>query len=727
MTENRAPWYQTTHRWGQTNITELDPPRYDIDWWRAYWQRTQVQGVIINAGGIVAYYPSRYREQYRARFLEERDLFGELLQVAHEDGLTVLARMDSNRATLQTLHEHPEWFTRSGEGEPYQAADRFITCINSTYYSQFLPDVLREIIVNYRPDGFTDNSWSGLGRDQICYCRNCERKFFDDIGEDLPTAVDWRDPIYRRWVRWSYDCRLQVWDRNNGVTQAVGGHDCLWLGMNSGDLAHQSQRLRDMKAICERSEIVMVDYQTRGPGTPFYHNGNAGKLIHGLLGWEKLAPESMAQYQGRIPTFRLAAKPAAEVQLWMTEGIAGGLQPWWHFISAYHEDRRQYLTPEPLLRWHARNDQYLHNRTPVATVGVLWSQENLDFYGREAGHERVMLPYEGITRALIRARIPYLPLHIDHVGRDGANFTTLILPNLAAISDTQVQTLRDFVAQGGNLIATGESTLYDEWGARRADFALADLFGANTLDEQEGEPATESSSWESYANHSYLRLTPALGAQVDGPHSDDEPPIDSERHAVLGGFAETDILPFGGQLLVVDPAWDAQVPLSWIPPFPIYPPEFAWMAQTESTNPALILRNTEEGGRVAYLPADLDRCFAHYHLPDHGDLLANIVRWASFNTIGLEVEGDGLIDCHLYLQPGRLILHLVNLAGSDSVPLEAHLPVGPLVITLRLPDDVSGRQATLLVAEHAIETTIQDGWVRCEVPRVRDHEVVVIG
>ncbi len=52
-------WYHTTFRWGQTNITEIDPARYDIDWWREHWRRTQVQGVIINAGGIVFYYPSQ--------------------------------------------------------------------------------------------------------------------------------------------------------------------------------------------------------------------------------------------------------------------------------------------------------------------------------------------------------------------------------------------------------------------------------------------------------------------------------------------------------------------------------------------------------------------------------------------------------------------------------------------------------------------------------------------
>jgi hypothetical protein len=59
-TSQTLPWYRRAYLWGQTNITEKDPIRYDIPWWRAQWKRTQVHAVIINAGGIVAYYPSRY-------------------------------------------------------------------------------------------------------------------------------------------------------------------------------------------------------------------------------------------------------------------------------------------------------------------------------------------------------------------------------------------------------------------------------------------------------------------------------------------------------------------------------------------------------------------------------------------------------------------------------------------------------------------------------------------
>ncbi|HOK46059.1 MAG TPA: Tat pathway signal protein, partial [Bryobacteraceae bacterium] len=94
-----TPWYRRCYRWGQTNITERDPTRYDIAWWREYWKRTRVQGVIINAGGIVAYYPSKFPLHYRAQFLGGRDLYGELVKAAHDDGLAVLARMDSNRAS----------------------------------------------------------------------------------------------------------------------------------------------------------------------------------------------------------------------------------------------------------------------------------------------------------------------------------------------------------------------------------------------------------------------------------------------------------------------------------------------------------------------------------------------------------------------------------------------------------------------------------------------------
>ena len=82
------------------------------------------------------------------------------------------------------------------------------------------------------------------------------------------------------------------------------------------------------------------------------------------------------------------------------------------------------------------------------------------------------------------------------------------------------------------------------------------------------------------------------------------------------------------------------------------------------------------------------------YLPDHANLLANLVRWTASDNIPLSVQGPGLIDCHLYQQQGRLILHLVNLTSSGTwrSPIDELIPIGPLKVKVKLPIAVSGER-----------------------------------
>ncbi len=498
--------------------------------------------------------------------------------------------------------------------------------------------------------------------------------------------------------------------------------------MNSGDLVAQSTRLRDYKALCERTEIIMLDSQARTASGGFQSNAEMGKLIHGLLGWERLIPESMAMYQAGRPTFRVASKPAPEARMWALAGFAGTIQPWWHHIGAYHDDRRQYRTAEPLFRWHESNEQYLINRRPVASVGIVWTQQNVDFYGRDSAEERVVLPRLGVREALVRARIASLPVHADHVDRDRNNLATLILPNVGALSDAQCAAIRRFVEGGGGLVASGETSCYDEWGEPRAEPGLAELFGVEATSVHHGSSRPADPSWETWGQHSYLRLAPERRPDSYGPGLADEPPGLDARHPVLAGFEHTDLLPFGGRLEVVRARSATSAPLTFVPPFPIYPPETAWMRQPTSALPALVLNEPANGGRVAYLAADVDRCFGRDYFPDHAVLLANLVRWTARDRIPLQVEGPGLIDCHPYKQAGRYILHLVNLTnpGTWRPPLHELVPVGPMRVRVLLDDDVVGCRAQLLVANCAAALSLEGGWAHVEVPTILDHEVVVI-
>src|SRR5262249_18741389 len=155
-----------------------------------------------------------------------------------------------------------------------------------------------EIATTYHPEGFTDNNWSGLGRDSICYCKYCRQRFKDKTGLDIPVAKSWDDPAYRKWIRWNYDRRLEIWDMNNRVTRETGGPTCIWSGMNGGSVTGQSRVFRDFREICKRADILMLDDQARSDASGFQHNAEMGKMVHGMLGWDKLIPESMAMYQG---------------------------------------------------------------------------------------------------------------------------------------------------------------------------------------------------------------------------------------------------------------------------------------------------------------------------------------------------------------------------------------------------------------------------------------------
>jgi hypothetical protein len=720
--ESATPWFRRITRWGQINITENNAGNMDIAWWRKYWKRTETQGIILNAGGIVAYYPTKVPHHRRALFLGDNDLFGDMSRAAHEDGLVVFARMDSGRANDEFYNAHPDWFCMDASGNPFKTDKLNMACVNGPYFREHIPAILSEIATAYKPEGFTDNMWHGLGRNSICYCENCKKSFRDKTGKEIPRVKNWEDPVYRDWIEWNYKLRLEIWDLYNLTSKSAGGPNCTWSGMNSGTVI-SSGSFRDLKGICDRADIIMLDHQSRSDSAGFQQNAEAGKYIHSLAGWDKIAPESMAMYGPRI-----SSKPAAEAQMWMLEGIAGGIAPWWHHVSGYHEDRRMYHTAEPVLKWQKANEEFLYNRTPVATVGVVWSQENTDFFGRDDTSTKVELPWRGIVQTLVRARIPYIPVHADHIDREAGNLSLLILPNFGLMTDEQVASVRRFVKKGGGLIATGESSLYTKFGDPRPDYALGDLFGAHLL--KQGKQVSSSAPTRAAFRslNTYLRLAPELRRNVDGPHINSEPMVTGERHPVLTGFEETDIIPYGGVLeaLRTDPG--SQVLATFVPESPTMPPEDAWMRIPKTDVQGLIINITADGSRVTFIPADIDRQYASGNHPDHGNLLANIIRWTSKDNIPLLVEGAGMVDCNIYKQPGRIILHICNLisAGTWRQPIDEFIPIGPISVRIKLTEGVQGKNLNFLVSGQKTSAIVMNGWSQFKINSILNHEVIVI-
>ena len=204
-----------------------------------------------------------------------------------------------------------------------------------------------------------------------------------------------------------------------------------------------------------------------------------------------------------------------EVRLWVLDGIANGLRPWFTKFSGTLHDKRwlpvgaKRSTPGT----SATSDTCATSRRWRASA-MVYSQQTAQFYGGERARQKVEDHTLGYYQALIEARIPFEMVHDQLL--DAAHlapFKVLILPNIAALSDAQCRQIREFVARGGSIVATHETSLYDEWGVRRADFGLADLFGASF-----------DGAIDARMKNSYLRL------ETD--------PATGKRHPILAGLED---------------------------------------------------------------------------------------------------------------------------------------------------------------------------------------------
>jgi hypothetical protein len=86
-----------------------------------------------------------------------------------------------------------------------------------------------------------------------------------------------------------------------------------------------------------------------------------------------------------------------------------------------------------------------------------------------------------MAQVLLQHQIPFRYVLSDRLtgpgGLDGLSL--LVLPHVLPISDSTARQIRAFVENGGGLLATGRSSLYDEGMRQRTDYALADLFGVS--------------------------------------------------------------------------------------------------------------------------------------------------------------------------------------------------------------------------------------------------------
>lgn len=692
-------WENQPMRWFQLAFTEDDPGSFDPDFWMNYFREIGAEGVCLSAGGGTAFYPTKVAHHGLSANMAGRDPFGMMAKRCAAEGIRVLARIDPHAMHADVFKAHPEWALRNkaGAAVPHPtASDLYLTCTFGLYNEQLIPKVLEEVTRLYPVDGFFGNRWR---RFDVCYCDTCQSLYRKAVGGPLPDTNDPSTDAGRVWAQWSQDRMLHVLDLWNETIQKHRPGAFFIPGF-----ARTAVVDFDGKEVGERLPLAFADRQARSNADFWFARTNrawdSGRIAKEMRAYMHDKPVGHIISVGLEEEYRWkdSVQSDEEIRIWAAGSLAHGARPWITKFNAKPLDKRWMKVVSDIYRWHAKHERYFRNTANMTRIAMVEHTRTASLLGGIRGRNDYDAHRLGYYQALLESGIGFdmiddAYLDAEHLAR----FDVLILTNAAVLSDHQCEQLRAFVQRGGSIVATHETSLYDENGKRRPDFALSDLFGCHY-----------AGTTEQRMQNAYMTLR--------------------HPHPSLAGLEDVTRTIASVKRVHVTPDGDADAPLTLVPSYPDLPMERVFTDVLETDIPMAFCRTVGSGGRVVYLPTDLDRSFHELKFGDHMKLLGGMVRWAAPGPHPVEVDGPGLFDVSYWRQDGSLAVHLVNL--NNPMTMEGYyrdiLPSGPYKVSIALPDDARPTRARLLEADVSAKFTVAGGRLELTVPAVAVHEVVAI-
>lgn len=685
-----APWFDKSMRWAQLAFVENDPGNYDPDFWLDYFKRIHADGVLLSAGGIVAFYPTNIPLHHRSAWLGNLDPLGYLVKECRKMNMSVILRTDPHAARQNMYDAHPDYIAVTADGQKrrhWANPELWVTCALGPYNFDFMTKVNQEIMERYKPDGIFSNRWHGHG---VCYCEHCKKNFKVASGLDLPTVTDRLNPTYQKWVQWQTD-RLKelwfLWDAEIRKQQPAGRF------IPNG--------FPDKLLTGKHSDFFFADQQARRGVMPPWANAKGAKELRAGLGMKPLIGIFSVGIEEEF-RWKDSVQSDAEIRIWVAEGTANGMKPCFVKFGGVINDKRWMNAVEKMYQGYHKNERYLRNTAPMARVGMVYSEQTDNKYGGKPWQERNREHGLGMYHALVEDHMPFEMVNDKLLDAEHLKpFKLLVLPNIAALSDAQCDQLRKFVEGGGSLVATFETSLYDQEGKPRSNFGLTDLFGVSFDDGVEGP-----------MKNSYLRLKMDVSTQ--------------QYHPVVKGLEDAYKIVNAVHRVKVTPRITFPSPVTLIPTYPDLPMEDVYARVTETDTRELYLHEVGKG-RIAYFPGDLDRSFWQMMSTDHSKLLRNTIRWALNEEPIVGVQTQGLVDVAVWRQKSSMTVHLVNLTNPmmmkgpfrELFPIDAH-------VSIKIPDNKKVTGVHLLMSGTKPNFENKDGVITLNVPKILDHEIVAL-
>jgi hypothetical protein len=524
---------------------------------------------------------------------------------------------------------------------------------NQGPWGDYLIEALAELLGDYGLDGY---SFDGNYHPALCFCPACKDTYRRDCGADLPRKADLDDVAYRRYLVWRGRRLEDHYRRMQAKLKGVRKDAVLmsWT-VNAGRYGHL---LTSPRAMPTRLNLLFdlpmqewwLDETNLGASVaPAF----GAAYLRGTVGGRPNASEPYLMSRGN--PYGTDSFPRHErVARALLATTHGSLAP-----ESFGWPGHEASTREVFRALGAR-ERWVTRARPLPWAALLVSERTRQFVAYRDIAGRYLPHLFGTFRAALEEHRPLDLINDWDLTAEGlSRFRVVVLADAAALSDAQADAVREYVRRGGGLVASCETSLCDELGQGRRDFALADLFGV-AFRGGKGDALSEP-YWKARVGVARLSWS-------------EHPLVRDDR---LAGLVPGRSATFRGPLVrVADPEDPAEV--------------VARASPAGGAGPALpaVIARRFGRGRVVYLAAGLDAALWSYAYPYQRRLLARALEWAAGSPPPVAVEAPMAVQATFFEQADgegrRVVVHLFNgidtaahhgLPGQDVPLREESVPV----------------------------------------------------
>ncbi len=672
------PWWKANNlRVIQTNLPAYEAG-LDVDSLVADLKYFSANTLIINAGGIMAFYPTQLEFQYTNPYMKE-NMLQDVITKCHAAGIRVIVRFDFSRAHKSIFEKHPEWFYLSPQGERIINDDMYAVSINGPYEQEQLFNIVGEVIERYAIDGIflnmpgyqTRNPYVGKyhGIDQNEY----EKKRFAAFsnGTKLPLVEDKTDPVFRKYEEFKAFTTEDLMRRLHTLVKSRNSNI----------------------AICTYSEkyVDIIRHESQTNSLPYWPY-NASDNVSSTIGSYPDHIVSNASIQQISFQSRYNAIEPEEVAIRLYENIANGSGLDISLMGDFqdYEDERNYDVFRKIYAHHKKYEPYFGRYTSPAQLVIVAPGS---WPGGDAAQE-----YRGIQLMLKEAHIQFDIIEDSQLGNlteSLARYRVILLPEIPRLDSAGVEALIRASQNGTNIIATNRSL------SENPD-ALLKLFGAKIVN----------------LNHD------GAGFYL---HPDNK--------ALFKSFAQQKLLFWKFNLGLYDFSASDTTALSIFTPGRPGPPEI--IGGHEPTVYSALGMKNHNSSKAVLLPINLGKLYYLHGYEQHKNILLDVINFV-FPDVQRLVETDVHERVEVILQKfvrnvpenvgstanDGLILHLTNLTGFSGNTYFEPLPVYKLTFTIQ--SDFKPSKVFSMVNESPVAFIWEEGRIKFTLEKLEQFDGIVM-